>query len=188
MEHIHHRIEGWFAHPELYSRMVENCRPDGTLVEIGVWKGKSLSYLCVEAMRKAPDAKIVGIDTWEGSVEHQNDPSVKNSTLFEEFLKNIAPVSQNLTVMKAPSLEAVWNFGDGSLDGVFIDASHEYEDVRNDILAWRPKVRAGGILAGHDYFFMWPEVMRAVNEMFPSIFNPRGTRAEIGEFCWAVVC
>lgn len=185
---IHDEIEGWFFHPGLYSKMVENCRPGGNLVEIGVWKGKSLSYLCSEAYRKSPDIRVFGVDTWEGSVEHQGDPSVKNGTLFDEFSRNIAPVSANLSVLKMPSLRAVGSFGDGSLDGVFIDGSHEYEDVRDDILAWRRKVRPGGILAGHDYVFLWPGVIRAVNELFPSVFNPSGTRAETGEFCWAVVC
>ena len=185
---IHDEIEGWFFHPGLYSRMVENCRPGGKLVEIGVWKGKSLSYLCSEAYRKSPDIRVFGVDTWEGSVEHQNDPSVTGGTLYDEFSRNIAPVSQNLTVARMPSLQAVGSFADSSLDGVFIDASHEYDDVRADILAWKPKVRPGGILAGHDYVFLWPGVIRAVNELFPSVFNPSGTRAETGEFCWAVVC
>lgn len=185
--HIYQNIEGWFFHPNLYAKMVENCDPRGTLVEIGVWKGKSLSYLCVEAGKKSPDISVVGIDTWQGSREHQNDPSVVQNTLFEEFSRNISPVASSLSVMKMPSLEAVGQFSDRSLDGVFIDGSHEYEDVKNDILAWAPKVRPGGILAGHDYVFFWPGVIRAVNEMFPSIFNPQGTRAETGEFCWAVV-
>lgn len=188
MEHIYQGIEGWFFHPGLYSRMVQNCRPGGVLVEIGVWKGKSLSYLCVEASRKSPDIGVVGVDTWMGSVEHQNDPSVTGGTLFDEFSRNISPVASNLSVMRMPSLEAVGNFPDGSLDGVFIDGSHEYEDVRDDISAWKQKVRPGGILAGHDYIFFWPGVIRAVNEAFPSVFGSSGTRAETGEFCWAVVC
>jgi hypothetical protein len=186
MDHIHDRIDGWFFHPNLYSKMVQNCNPNGTLVEIGVWKGKSLSYLCVEAFNHSPGINVVGVDTWAGSLEHQNDPSIKNNTLFDEFSQNIRPVSQNLSVMKMPSLQAVGQFPDKSLDGVFIDGSHEYNDVKDDILAWAPKVREGGILAGHDYIFFWPGVVRAVNELFPSIFNPDSTRAEVGEFCWAV--
>jgi len=188
MNHIYQGIEGWFFHPTLYTRMVENCRPNGTLLEIGVWKGKSLSYLCVEAFNKSPAISVVGVDTWEGSVEHQNDPSITQATLFDEFSQNISPVAQNLKTMRMPSLEASEQISDKSLDGVFIDGSHEYEDVRADILAWQPKVRPGGILAGHDYVFLWPGVEKAVNEIFPSIFNRSGTRAETGEFCWAIIC
>ena len=60
-------------------------------------------------------------------------------------------------------------FEDNSLDFVFIDASHEYEDVKNDILAWLPKVKRGGILAGHDYYVnqdWFSGVKKAVNEIF----------------------
>ena len=31
-----------------------------------------------------------------------------------------------------------------------MDADHSYDSVRNDVAAWRSKVRPGGILCGHD--------------------------------------
>ena len=37
------------------------------------------------------------------------------------------------------------------LDLVFIDAAHTYEAVAEDIRAWLPKVRLGGVLCGDDY-------------------------------------
>ena len=40
---------------------------------------------------------------------------------------------------------------DGSLDFVYIDANHEQTFVTQDLRAWHPKVRAGGIMSGHDY-------------------------------------
>jgi GR25 family glycosyltransferase involved in LPS biosynthesis len=68
------------------------------------------------------------------------------------------------------SLDAVSRFDDHSLDFVFIDASHEYEDVKADIIAWLPKIKPGGILAGHDYYIgdfdYYPGVKQAVNEEF----------------------
>ena len=41
---------------------------------------------------------------------------------------------------------------DGFFDFVFIDANHSYEAVREDVAAWAPKVRSGGIVSGHDYY------------------------------------
>jgi hypothetical protein len=46
----------------------------------------------------------------------------------------------------------------------FIDGSHEYEDVKADILAYLPKVKKGGILSGHDYDRIWAGVIQAVDE------------------------
>jgi hypothetical protein len=53
-----------------------------------------------------------------------------------------------------------------SLDFVFVDASHKYGCVRNDIRLWWPKVRKGGWFGGHDYSVEYPGVLNAVNEKF----------------------
>ena len=42
--------------------------------------------------------------------------------------------------------------GDGTLDFVYLDAGHDYASVLEDLQAWAPKVRPGGMLAGHDYW------------------------------------
>jgi hypothetical protein len=36
-------------------------------------------------------------------------------------------------------------------DVVYLDARHDFRSVSEDIRIWWPKVRPGGILAGHDY-------------------------------------
>lgn len=71
------------------------------------------------------------------------------------------------------SISASKRFKDNSLDFVFIDAAHDYESVKADILAWLPKVKNNGILAGHDYYPEHPEycgVYQAVHEIFDKKF------------------
>ena len=46
---------------------------------------------------------------------------------------------------------------------MFIDADHSYEWVKKDIAAYKPKLKKGGWLTGHDIDF--PGVNRAVNEV-----------------------
>ena len=41
---------------------------------------------------------------------------------------------------------------DKTLDFVFIDGDHTFNNVMLDILLWTPKVRKGGIISGHDYY------------------------------------
>ncbi|CAE7208128.1 unnamed protein product [Symbiodinium pilosum] len=44
-------------------------------------------------------------------------------------------------------------FQDGSLDLVYIDADHKWWSVLQDLSAWWPKVRPGGLMMGHDFHF-----------------------------------
>ena len=59
------------------------------------------------------------------------------------------------------------NNSDDLIDLVYIDASHWYNDVINDINCWLPKIKSGGYLSGHDYV---PnvDVTKAVNGCFKS--------------------
>jgi len=53
-----------------------------------------------------------------------------------------------------------------SLDFVYIDANHRYEYVKEDIEAYYPKVKIGGVIGGHDFKDQEPGVIRAVFEKF----------------------
>lgn len=169
MNHIYQEPqfgEPWFSFPNLYSRMVQRFPSGSKFVEVGSWKGKSSAYMAVEIANSHKNIEFYCIDTWEGSVEHQG---MKDLTkLYDIFLDNMKPVEPYYFPMKIKSLEAVNKFGDGTLDFVFIDASHEYQDVKEDIIAWLPKVKRGGVLAGHDYYYngeYHPGVYAAVNEV-----------------------
>ena len=74
------------------------------------------------------------------------------------------------------SIEAAKQYEDETFDFVYIDASHHYDFVKSDILAWYPKVKKGGYIGGHDYTHpntahMYADfndgVYRAVTEIFP---------------------
>jgi len=164
MEHLTTDFgENWFTYPNLYKTMVANCRPNGSLVELGAWKGRSSAFLIVEAFNKSPDIKVHIVDTWLGSGKYTEGIDVG---VYEVFLSNLSPLNGLYTPHRMKTDDAVHLFEDGSLDGVFIDADHEYDAVRRDIENWLPKVRKGGILAGHDYHETWPGVIKAVNEFF----------------------
>ncbi|MGD0071370.1 MAG: class I SAM-dependent methyltransferase [Candidatus Bathyarchaeia archaeon] len=54
------------------------------------------------------------------------------------------------------------------LDFVYIDANHEYKNVKEDIESWYPHIRVGGVLGGHDYTFIHGGVVKAVTEFVES--------------------
>merc|ERR1712061_735008 len=56
-----------------------------------------------------------------------------------------------LAQCKADSVSCAQQFLDGSLDFVYLDARHDRQGVLEDLSAYWPKLRAGGVIAGHDY-------------------------------------
>jgi predicted O-methyltransferase YrrM len=167
MEHIYQNIDGWFDFENLYSFVVNifNENKEGKFVEIGSWMGKSSSFMAVEIANSQKNIKFYCVDTWEGSIEHQNNDVIKNNTLFDIFLKNTELAKDYLTPIKNSSELASKQFEDESLDFIFIDAGHTYEDVKNDLKNWYPKLKQNGIIAGHDFSeAAWPGVVKAVTE------------------------
>jgi predicted O-methyltransferase YrrM len=74
-------------------------------------------------------------------------------------------------VLGTSTAEASTSVADGSVDFVFIDAGHSYQAVAQDIRLWRPKLRPGGWLGGHDYCDKFPGVKQAVREACGSAFD-----------------
>jgi predicted O-methyltransferase YrrM len=179
MNHIYEKVEGWFTFPNLYKAMVYNF-PYGKFVEVGTWLGQSASFMAVEIANSKKNIDFYCVDTWEGSEEHQNDERITKNKLFETFLNNIEPVKEYIIPMRMRSDEACNHFKDESLDFVFIDANHEYEQVKKDLQLWYPKVKKGGFFCGHDYHPTWAGVVKAVNEW--SIENNIEIASQ--ESCW----
>jgi predicted O-methyltransferase YrrM len=143
------------------------------IVELGSWMGKSSERLALAIRKVNPNAKLFCIDPFDDAY-YKSTPglsdSLKKYNIFEEFKKRMAPHPH--TVMRTTSALAVKEFQDGTVDLLFIDADHSYEAVANDIAIWRPKMRSGGIMCGHDYSEQYPGVKMAVNEMLSNVQNP----------------
>ncbi len=69
------------------------------------------------------------------------------------------------------SEEAHEDVPDGELDFVYIDGNHEYEYVKRDIELYEPKVKDGGLIAGHDYNLYENDVNKAVHEIYGDRVN-----------------
>lgn len=188
MNHFHKTFDGLFTFPDFYSWVAEQMRDGAHLVEVGVYTGQSAAYLGVELLnRGVKNARLDLVDLFTAG----GSPDVVRDRL--------KPIAEVIGVLhQGNSWEQAALYEDGSLDLIFIDASHRYDDVIRDIDAWLPKLKPGiGILAGHDYK-EWPEfgVIRAVRERFrvEDIAVWQGTddctdANMLGKFwpCWCVV-
>jgi len=158
-------IQGWFDDKQqrVYDYLISKTPENGTFIEIGAWLGKSSSYLVDNG--KTLDITI--IDSWKGSPNeiNTNHKLATQTDIYEIFKENMG--ERKYKSIRGLSIEVATQFEDNSLDTVFIDATHTYEAVKEDIIAWLPKVKNGGILAGDDYVRDWKGVIQAVDELLP---------------------
>jgi hypothetical protein len=125
----------------------------GTMVEIGVnrghysslmlsqWPGKC--YVMIDPWEPHPGNEYVDVANLNTRLEHEN--------VFQEALTNTANFGNRPIILRNTSVNAAKYFVNSSVDIVYIDGLHHYQGVWDDIVAWWPKLRSGGIMAGHDY-------------------------------------
>lgn len=169
-------VEGWLPDDQAY--LLYDCAlavpNNGTIVELGAWKGRSSVVLGLACKPKtALDAsihkRVYSVDTFLGSPSERSGPH-HEATLFpdgvyQQFLANVDRFNLSSLVfpLAMPLEEAVNNFGPEVVDMLFIDCEHTYEATRLAFELWLPKVKPGGIILFHDYD--WPGVHGAINDL-----------------------
>ena len=157
---IWENINGWFNFHNFYTSMVGKF-DNAIFVEVGCWEGKSTTFMADKIKKSGRNIKFYAVDIWEDYVQE----GLTWSANMNKFLKNIEPLKDYINVIKGDSEEAITQFADKTVDFVFIDGNHQYEFIKKDIECWLPKMKKGGVLAGHDTQF--EGVMKAINELLP---------------------
>ncbi len=152
---------GWFG-PEHVELLSGALSPETKIVlELGSWLGLSTRFIA----RNAPNALVFAVDTWAGSVEHRKDPNLIKMlpTLYDTFIKSCWEYRNRIIPMRMGTVSAMKLLHVHGIvpDLIYIDASHDYADVKPDIH------HAFGLfptaaIAGDD--FLWAGVERAVRE------------------------
>lgn len=149
-------IQGWMNDPEL-KWLARMATRHYRIAEVGSWKGRS-----TVALAENTKGMVFAIDTWKGSPEHSADQVGPEGWLFEQFSQNVKGLP--IIPIMGTSLAAAKHFRDGQFrlfDMIFIDAAHDAESVRADIVAWWPLLQPGALMCGHDYG-TWPGLDEAV--------------------------
>jgi len=147
-------IDGWLYLEEA-KRLFNLARqlPNNALiVEIGSFKGKStvcLGYACLGSNKK-----VVAIDLFESNSTNKGDHQCE---YYKEFLNNIEKNKLNRYIIpiKGNSKEIAQKWAK-PIDMIFIDGSHEYQDVLIDFRSFYPFVKKHGVIAFHDVWLTAP--------------------------------
>lgn len=127
--------------------------------EIGVQRGLFSKLIC----QANPDVQLKCVDPYQPFTHHRIEWQERQMRRAHQKLGDYKGVE----FMREYSIDAAKKIDDGSLDFVYIDAMHYFDDAMVDIITWAPKVRSGGIVSGHDY------------EHFPECGVPRAVDAYV---------
>lgn len=135
--------------------------------EIGVYKGEFTEKFCREGLT------MYGVDPWapfrgqgrtQALRERQDFLYGHAQRVLDTYIK-----ANTCTLIRKPSMEAVRDFKNESLDFVYIDGDHRFRYVAEDIYEWIWKVKKGGIIAGHDYFRTDPRARNIICHVGPVV-------------------
>lgn len=165
MEHFFNTVRGCMGHKisDFYIDAVQRAPDPAHFVEVGVYFGQSAAYLGVEIINSGKKIKLDLVDKWElippdaidGGVRGElNALGISSEEFYQQAIRNLTPLRRIMTLIRLPSTDAAALYPDASLDMVFIDAAHDEFNVAQDVRAWLPKVKAGGVLAGDDFNYV----------------------------------
>src|ERR1700741_1198662 len=136
---------------KVLSELLKHCKGN-QFVDLGCFIGGFTQLMASAA--KERNGKVYSIDLYKGTKmgldfcnEHLNFPCK------EYFIENMNDVGlmDVIELNEGCSWEFADRFSDESVDFIWLDADHHYESVIKEINAWWPKLKNGGIMAGHDY-------------------------------------
>lgn len=160
---------GFFSNVDIvtYRKLMRNVPIGGRVAELGSWKGRSLCS--VADIIKDRNLQVVSVDTFAGtSGDSERDGAsreeAKRVNIKEVFKRNMDVFGISPEILHMTTHEASSKFEDYNFDLVYVDADHAYGRIKDDLVDWWPKVKRGGVLAGHDT--TWPEVQKALSEEF----------------------
>lgn len=183
------KVPGWFNFDDVYQEAVDRAPRDGAhFVEVGVLFGKSALFMA-EAIRKsgkkialdAVDTFALSADALEKVIDQYRlkRPQADHSRLREivglvhqsghagvvERVLDLSGLAELIHIVCASG--QIWgqSYDAESLDFAYVDALHTYEDTAQILKTFAPKMRPGGVLAGHDYDDEYPGVRDAVRDV-----------------------
>lgn len=180
-------ISPWQGHRDFAYDLVGFARPR-LIVELGVHYGCSYFALCQAVKDRGSQARVVGIDTWEGD-EHCGRYGGEVYDLVAQT--RASSFDDDRFVLRRTRFDqAAGTFDDNSIDLLHIDGLHTYDAVRGDFTTWLPKLAQDGIVLMHDIApssgyesaRFWAEVKRRhphfefLNHWGLGILFPKGDR------------
>lgn len=145
----------WFdhRHDEFFRQFI--AQDTNLIVELGSWVGFSTRWFA----ENTDCPHIVCIDTWAGSAEHCDFSQEQLDDLYKAFVQSCWKHRHRIIPMQMNTVQGMLKLKEHNVckevEIVYIDASHQYEDVIVDIeMAW--EIFPNAVLIGDDFTWKNP--------------------------------
>ena len=139
--------------------------PNGLLVEIGAFRGKSTAAL---ASGMAAGCHLVSIDPW--CLQVAGPQGYETLETMNAYRQAIEPWQQHITQIVAWPTHVIPFWG-GEIDLLFMDCVKGYEGLYNLWRAWLPFVKPGGWCVSHDYHEKYSGVIQVIERVIKPATN-----------------
>jgi predicted SAM-dependent methyltransferase len=129
--------------PGLIALCQDYLKATDRMVEVGCYEGISTQVFSMYA------GEVHAVDPWKPQYESYMFNADTLASAERTFDRSIVGL-ENVRKHKMTSLEAALEL-DELLDAVYIDGDHSPCGIIDDISAWVPKLKVGGLLMGHDF-------------------------------------
>ena len=168
-------LSGWNGDNKIFGQLIEKIKPN-IIIEVGTWKGLSAINMGKHVKKNNLKTTIYCVDTWLGAIEFWdklNDTKERNLLLkngypqiYYQFLSNVVHNDLQDIILPFPNTSEngfrYFKSKQIKSDMIYIDASHEYDDVYRDVSNYINILNQGGVIFGDDYKH-WVDVRNAVN-------------------------
>jgi predicted O-methyltransferase YrrM len=177
--------ENWYHDDQLAAliEQVKRANKDGLFIEIGCWEGRSTIAI---ANALSEGVTLCCVDSWQGNTdeypEHATVHILQERDVYTTFCENMRTQTKgNYKIYKMDWRNFVSLVALHGVSFIHIDASHDYTSVYDMIMAFKPRMRKGGIMCGDDFSTATIQredlqggVERAVRELLPGFQLDRG--------------
>jgi len=172
-DYPHSLPEGWFYDfdIEAYRRFFSKLPDNSTVVEIGVWKGRSICS--VHDIIKRKGILVHAVDPFTGSANEKAHEGVDKSKQRQEFDENMKLFGlESYVEVHEVTSDVFFSYASHQFANlIFIDGDHSYEQVSKDITNALGALKDGGVLIGHDYNWVDDNGDKPVNKAVKEHFH-----------------
>lgn len=156
--------ENWFT-PESCEVLADLARTvvdvPGRIVEIGSWEGRSTVAIANAVAPRPVDA----VDTWQGCPDDVSEQIAAGRDVHAQWQANVAALTAGNVTAHRMDWRTYHDQHRTPCAFLFVDATHTYDEVYDNLAAFAPLMTPGGIMCGDDAHH--PPVLHAVLDAFP---------------------